>query len=182
MLKACKLLLNLKSMNRISATLVVLVTLLSCQESENVLQDFTGNEITYPLQAGSDYAVYGYITFKERKDGNSLAIVQLSGTEGNLRHPVHLHLGDISTPDADIAVLLNPVIGSTGRSETVISRLADETPINYSQLLSLYASIKIHLAESGPERDIILAGGNIGQAYNQASGRMTGEMALCKSE
>lgn len=170
------------SMNRTLAVLAVLVKLFSCQEAENGTQDLTGNEVTYPLQAGSDYAVYGYVTFKERRDGSALAIVQLNGTEGNMWHPVHLHLGDISEPDADIAVLMNPVQAATGKSETIITSLSDETPVTYAELIALYASVKIHLSDSGPERNIILAGGNIGQAYTQASGRRILEMSVCKSE
>lgn len=161
---------------------VVFMLLSACQETENTVQDFTGNEVTYPLQAGSEYPVYGYVTFKERKDGSALALVQLTGTEGSMWHPAHLHLGDISEPDADIAVLLNPVQASTGRSETIITRLSDETPVTYTELVNLYASVKIHLSDSGPERDIILAGGNIGQAYTQANGRRIQEIAVCKSE
>ncbi len=156
--------------------------LAGCQETENKAGEFTGNEATYPLAAGNDYAVYGHVTFKERTDGSTLAVVQVSGTEGNRLHPVHLHRGDIATPDAEIALLMNPVQGATGRSETLIRRLADETPVTYAELISMHASVKIHLAESGPERDIILAGGNIGTAYSRPDGRMRAEIAVCKSE
>ncbi len=159
----------------------VLITLfLACQENEQALSDFTGSEITYALQAGSIYPVSGTVTLKEKKNGTALVVVALSGTEGNLLHPVHLHLGDISTPNADIAALLNPVKGSTGRSETRLELLADETPVTYTMLTELNACIKIHLADSGPDRDIILAGGNIGSAY--ASGRVRLEFGVCKSE
>lgn len=182
MLKARKLPLNIAVMKRLFGVIAWTIILGACQETETDLQDFTGNEATYPLQAGSDYAVYGHITFKERRDGSAQAIVQLTGTGGNMLHPVHLHLGDISEPGTEIAVLLNPVQAATGRSETIINRLSDETPITYSGILALYASIKVHLSESGPERDIILAGGNIGQAYMQANGRRVMEMAICKSE
>lgn len=172
----------MKTMYRLLSAAFLLVFGSACQETDSSVEDFTGNEVTYPLLAGSDYAVYGYVTFKERKGGSALAIVQLTGTEGNMWHPVHLHLGDISEPDADIAVLLNPVKASTGRSETVITHLSDETPVTYAELIALYASVKVHLSESGPERDIILAGGNIGQAYTQANGRRAMEWAVCKSE
>ncbi len=158
------------------------ILLFACQEPENKPNDFTGHEATYPLHAGSDYAVHGFVTFKERKDGSVYALVQLNGTSGNFLHPVHLHLGDIGTPDAEIALLLNPVESSSGHSETVFQRLADETPVNYSQLIAMYASVKIHLAASGPERDIILAGGNIGTAFTHASGRANNYISVCKSE
>jgi len=81
---------------------------------------------------------------------------------------VHLHLGDISEADADVAALLSPVDSKTGKSETVLTRLADETEITYANLLELEACIKIHLADTGPGRDVILAAGNIGESFTKA--------------
>ncbi len=157
------------------------LALLGCQKSE-VVTSFTGNEATYALQQGSNFAVSGTIVFKERKDGKVTAVVQITGTDGDSRLPVHLHLGDISKPGVDIALLLNPVSASTGKSETTFNKLSDESPIDYAQLTSLVACIKIHRGDSGPDRDIILAAGNIGAAVTQpASNGRTG-VAVCKSE
>ena len=88
--------------------LLVGVALVACQENEAV-SEFTGNETTYNLQSASQYSVSGVITFKERKDGTTSAVVDLKGTDGDQKFPVHLHLGNLSTPAADIAVLLSPV-------------------------------------------------------------------------
>jgi len=155
--------------------------LAACQPPEAVTE-FTGNAATYDLQSGSTYPVTGTITFKERRDGGVTAEVQLAGTDGNATHPVHLHLGDISTPDADIALLLNPVAAKTGKSLTTFSMLADESAITYARLTELSACVKIHLGDVGADRDIILAGGNIGMSFTKAkpSGR-TG-ISVCKSE
>lgn len=161
---------------------VLLSAFTACQENENALSDLTGNEVTYPLQAGSVYPVSGAVTFKEKKDGTTRVVVALSGTEGNILHPVHLHLGDIATPDVAVAALLNPVKGSTGTSETDLNALANESPISYAALIELNACIKVHLAGSGPDRDIILAGGNIGSAFNNEAGRGRIEFGICKSE
>jgi hypothetical protein len=155
----------------------------SCQETENLTEsDFTGNETVYALEQGSSYNVSGTATIKERCDGSASISVTLSGTEDGLEHPVHLHLGDISTPAADVAALLNPVAGKVGVSETHLTKLADESSISYRQLIDLNACIKIHLASSGPDRDIILAGGNIGKAVsNGVTGGRLG-IGVCKSE
>lgn len=152
---------------------------ISCQESESI-SEFTGNETTYALQQASEYVISGTATLKERKDGATTVVVQLSGTEGESTYPVHLHLGDITTPKADVAAILNPLFGKTGRSETRIDKLADETPINYKDLVNLNACMKIHLSDVGAERNIILAGGNIGIAISNPSGRRG--FAVCKSE
>lgn len=162
--------------------LALLSVFVSCQENENALTDLTGNEVTYALQAGSVYPVSGTVTLKEKKNGTTLIIVVLTGTEGSILHPVHLHMGDITTPDAEVAALLNPVKGSIGKSETTLEFLADETPVTYSALIEYNACIKIHLADSGPDRDIILAGGNIGSAFNNEAGRGRIEFGVCKSE
>ncbi len=162
-------------------SLLIGVGLAACQENEAV-SEFTGNETTYNLQSASDYSVSGLITLKERKDGTTTALVDLKGTDGDQKFPVHLHLGNLATPAADIAVLLSPVTAATGKSETLVKDMTNETPVTYLQLLDLEACIKIHLAESGPDRDIILAAGNIGKSskLESASGR-TG-ISVCKSE
>ena len=104
------------------------------------------------------------------------------GTDGVVKYPVHLHLGDLSINGADVAALLSPVVGSTGKSETRIDKLADETTITYADLIRLNACIKVHLSDSGAERDIILAAGNIGTAVSKtiAGGRIG--VSVCKSE
>jgi len=159
---------------------IALFVLIACEDKENVTgNDFTGNEIVYSLEAGSEYNISGTATLKEKVGGNSLIIVQLSGIDGGAEHPVHLHLGSIGTPNAEVAALLSPIVNVTGKSETDLESLADETPITYSELIKLSASIKIHLAASGPDRDVILAAGNIGSAvvdlYNAREA-----VAVCK--
>jgi hypothetical protein len=158
------------------------LSLLACQEDDRINQEYTGNETVYSLQQASDYVVDGTVTFKEKKDGTTVVIVALSGTEGSIEHPVHLHLGNISAPGADVAALLNPVVGSTGMSETPLKQLSDETAVTYKELIKMNACIKIHLAASGSDRDIILAGGNVGSAavVDPLTGRLG--IGVCKSE
>jgi hypothetical protein len=166
-------------MKKVVAGIIALLAI-GCQENE-LVSDFTGNEVVYALQSGSVYPISGSATFKEKKDGNTVIIIELTGTEGELQHPVHLHLGDIASPGADVAALLTPVFGKTGKSETTLVHLGDEAMLNYAELIDLTACIKIHLADSGPDRDIILAGGNIGSAAN-ARMRENVELGVCKSE
>lgn len=162
--------------------LTLVAGLAACQEREDIKTEYTGNQTTYALLQASDYNVQGTVTFRERLDGAAEVDVVLSGTEGAIEHPVHLHLGNIAAPDAAVAALLNPVIGSTGKSETILRRLADETAITYKQLVGLDACVKIHLSATGESRDIILAGGNVGA--NAADDVSTGRAAfgVCKSE
>jgi len=156
--------------------------MLACQEDDRINQDYTGNETVYALQQGSAYAVDGTVTFKEKTDGSAVVVVALSGTEGSIEHPVHLHLGNIAAPGADVAALLNPVLGKSGMSETTLNLLSDETKITYKELTKMNACIKVHLSASGPDRDIILAGGNVGSAavIDATSGRLG--IGVCKSD
>jgi hypothetical protein len=158
------------------------VLMLSCQDNESVKSEFTGNEATYALAPGSPYDIDGTVTFKEKVDGTTQISIVLQGTDGNIQHPVHLHLGKISEDDADIAALLSPVTGTTGKSETVLKQLADESTVSYSQLIAMDACVKVHLAAAGPDKDIILAGGNVGKAASDdVTGRLRG-LGVCKSE
>jgi len=168
-------------MKRIVLALVFGVVITACQESENISVDTTGNEMVYPLQQASDYSISGTVSVREKCDGSSIVTVSLTGTEGDIEHPVHLHLGNISEPGVDVVALLNPVLGSTGQSETLLKQLSDETHITYRQLIDLNACIKVHLAASGPDRDIVLAGGNIGVASSDIAGGRAG-VGICKSE
>ncbi|MFN5169020.1 MAG: hypothetical protein ACK5DD_05315 [Cyclobacteriaceae bacterium] len=173
----------MKTMKSMKGLAIVLVLVIWACQPDSEVSDFTGNEVTYALVPGSAYPTSGTITFKEKKDGSALALVKLAGLSGNNEHPVHLHLGDLSVPDADIAALLNPVSAASGTSETLLSQWADETPLSYADILALNASIKIHLAETGTGRDVILAAGNIGAAASDkasAGGRLG--VGVCKSE
>jgi hypothetical protein len=167
-------------MKRFSLFLLILVSLNACNENENISNEFTGNESTYPLIQGSDYLIQGTVSFKEKTDGTTLIAVVLSGTEGDIKHPVHLHLGNISTPGAEVAALLNPVKGASGVSESHLAMLADESVISYQQLIALNACIKVHLSDVGPDKNIILAAGNIGKASADDIGGRTG-IRSCKS-
>lgn len=159
----------------------MVLVLASCQEPEAV-SEFTGNEISYELVAASEYNVNGTISFKERVDGFTSVLIDLKGTDGSAKHPVHLHLGTIATPQADVAALLSPVIAATGKSSTILDKLANDTPIKYKDLSALEACVKIHLSDSGPERDIVLAGGNIGASYvNELSNGRSSGFAPCRS-
>lgn len=169
-------------MKNLLEVLVIVGLMAGCQKSE-IVSELTGTETTYALQPGSQYAVSGSVVFQERKDGKINAIVELSGIDGDAKYPVHLHLGDITTTGADVALLMNPVLGKTGKSETTFNRLADESTINYQRLVQMNACVKIHLGDTGPSRDVILVAGNIGTAVaNANSGGRIGGASLCKSE
>ena len=163
--------------------LIVLILgmfMISCQENEDSISEFTGKEVIYDLQSASAYNIRGTASIKEKKDGSAQVVIDLKGTDGDIQHPVHLHLGNISAPDAEIAALLNPVSGFTGKSETHLLKLANEQPVSYNDLVTMDACIKIHLTATGPNSIIILAAGNIGKSSQSSAGGRLG-ISVCKS-
>lgn len=165
--------------------LIGLTAVSSCSSNDaaQVAREFTGSEAVYKLLPGSQYAIFGTVVFKERVDGTAQAEISMEGTTGALYHPVHIHFGDISEPDAELVAQLNPVYGKTGKSSSNIIRLADESVLTYADARKLSGCIKVHLSAAGPERDIILAAGNIGQLA-PANGITNGpqSVGICKSE
>ena len=168
-------------MKKLGGYIIITILAMGCQKSE-VVSEFTGNETTYSLQPGAQFATSGTVTFKERKDGKIDAFIQISGTAGDAKYPVHLHLGDISKPGADIALLMTPVAGKTGKSETIFTKLSDESSIDYQRLIQLQACVKIHLGDAGADRDVVLAAGNIGSAVTKPISGGRAGVAVCKSE
>src|SRR5258706_12881141 len=113
--------------------LMAIAVLMGCQKNE-VVSEFTGTQASYGLVPASQYAVSGTVTFKERKDGATTVWVQLTGTDGTTQLPVHLHMGDVATNGAAVAAILNPANAKTGKRETIISQLADQTKVSYRDL------------------------------------------------
>ena len=156
--------------------------LISCNETESVRNEFTGNETVYALDQGSAYNVSGRCYHKRESGWHSISRGEFVGNRRGYRTSSASSYGKYFSSGADVAALLNPVAGKTGRSETHLTQLADESLISYGELINLNACIKVHLASSGPDRDIILAGGNIGKASTpDVTGGRIG-IGVCKSE
>jgi hypothetical protein len=164
----------------------VLLFTLGCSQNDPIVEgesDFTGREITYALESASEFNISGTAVIKEKRDLSTDIVVTLNKTfQQNAQFPVHLHLGDVSTDNADIAASLQPVEATRGVSETLLTILADESKVTFDDISRMNACIKIHLSASGPEKDVVLAAGNIGQAFNKnlEGGRL--KIGLCKSE
>lgn len=136
---------------------------LSCSSDDNEIieNDLTGRALVYDLVSASDENVSGFISFEERIDSSLTVTVEIDVTgEPNL-HPVHIHYGNYSD-DAEMAAMLNPVDGGTGKSQSEIDRLSNGSVFNFDVLKDFDGHVKVH-GDDGPNKDLILAYGLIGR-------------------
>jgi hypothetical protein len=152
--------------------------LLACSPDEETNQ-YSGKIITYSLFSGSEAGSAGEVQFKERTDESIDVIVKLDQYTGNENFPVHLHFGDLSNPDAPQATLLSNFDGEKGESRTNIVRLADESLFTFDRIPGFNGSVKIHLADTGPDYDVIISAGNIGS--NEIKGFNLQSIAVCSN-
>ncbi|WP_026755798.1 CHRD domain-containing protein [Sediminibacter sp. Hel_I_10] len=124
------------------------------------------NSMSYPLNTVDIDGISGMVTFSERVNGEILSVIDLDGTtEGGL-HPAHIHSGSAENPDMspNIIVDLSPVVGETGLSYTNITMLNDNTPLSYSDILTIDGYVNVHL--SADDLATLAAQGNVGANAN----------------
>lgn len=121
----------------------------------------TGTKISYNLTELDSLGVSGTALFQQRKNGNTLVKLALSGTIATAMHPAHIHLGSVETiGGGPVTASLNSVDGTTGKSYTNIRILVDLTPITYDNWLVYDGYINVH--ESQANLASIICQGNIG--------------------
>lgn len=153
--------------------------LFSCSEDEENI--YSGKQKEYTLhQANPEYAYEGAVTFKELKAGGLEITLQLLGERGQEPYffPAHLHHGAYDTPNAPMAAMLNPVDIRTLKSVTVVHATAQGEILNFDALESFNGHVKVHLAEDGPDYQVILVAGNIGSNADSQLMDM-GKITLC---
>ncbi len=120
----------------------------------------TGNSEEYELGSVSDPEISGIATFYERRNEETLVVIELENTPSNGDHPSHIHL-NTAVEGGGIAISLTNVNGSTGISKTNVTALDDATSINYEALIDFDGYINVHLSET--ELATLVAQGDIGQ-------------------
>ena len=120
----------------------------------------TGESEEYPLNSVSDPGISGTVTFAERKNGNTLVTIALTGTTAGDSHPAHIH-NNTAAEGGGIAIDFKPVDGATGISKTTIKALNDATEITYAELLDFNGYVNVHL--SSGNLGTLIAQGDIGQ-------------------
>jgi hypothetical protein len=162
------------------AILFLFVTMLySCEEKDD--SRYTINEVSYNLFQGSDFNYSGTVWVKELIGGELEMTLRLDGPKSDETYffPAHLHFGAYDDIDAPIAFLLNPVDIRNLESITQLGPLSDGRTMTFEDFKRFDGHIKIHLADSGPEYQIILSVGNIGRNDNSIEAFNLDEMTLC---
>lgn len=127
---------------------------------------FTGNDVQYTLDSRNSSGVSGTVTFKERNDGTTLGILDLSGTPQDGNHPAHIHQNSASE-GGPIVISFNNVDGTSGQSRTQIEEFDDGSAVTYQDITNYDGYVNIHLS---PDDLTVVAQGNIG-----SNGTDTGE-------
>jgi hypothetical protein len=126
--------------------------------------ELTGTQKSYNLNAVNGSGISGTALFEQRKSGNTLVTLSLTGTIAGGDHPAHIHLGSTSTiGGGPIKKTLSDVNGATGKSYTNVRTLDDGTPITYDNWLVYDGYINVHLSMA--DLTTIIAQGNIGNNH-----------------
>jgi hypothetical protein len=146
-------------------------------------QFYTGNELRYNLYAGSEFSYTGELIVRETVGKELELRINLEGNKSETPYffPAHLHFGAYDSPDAPIAYLLNPVDIRTLNSTTLLSTLSDGRNLKFEEFKQLDGHIKIHLADSGPDYQVILTAGNIGKNDNTSAAFSPSSITICAS-
>ena len=166
-------------MKKLSIILILISLFFSFNKDNEEL--YSGKTVTYDLYSASDYNYTGSIIIKELANKDLEFNLRLNGNKSDATYffPAHLHFGAYDQPDAAIAYLLNPIDIRTLSSTTIISSLTNGQKITFEDLATLDAHIKVHLADSGPDYQVILSAGNIGKNDNSAEAFQKGMMTIC---
>lgn len=130
--------------------------------------ELTGTQKVYALGSVDVEGISGTATFSERVNGEALATIALDGTPDGGIHPGHIHF-NTAAEGGSIAFTFNPVLGTSGMSQTNVSVLDDDSSFGYANILDFDGYINIHLSAS--ELGTIVAQGDIGQ--NELTGNST---------
>ncbi len=166
-------------MKKLSIILILGWLFFSCNPDNEEL--YTGNTLTYELYSASDYNYTGSLTIKELANKDLEFNLKLNGAKSDAAYlfPAHLHFGAYDQPEAAIAHLLSPIDIRTLSSTTVIRSLTDGQKLTFADLANLDAHVKVHLADSGPDYQVILSAGNIGKNDNSVETFQKSMITVC---
>lgn len=146
--------------------LMIPVIFISCDKDDDGYTDPVDpsptelNSKTYTLGAVGGSGISGTAKFIENDNATLSIELDLQNTSSGNTHPAHIHI-NTAAEGGGIALTLDPVDGSTGKSTTTFTTLDDGTPVTYQSLLDFDGYINVHLSPT--ELSTLIAQGDIGQ-------------------
>ncbi|SFN76468.1 hypothetical protein SAMN04487989_103268 [Bizionia echini] len=137
------------------------LTFTNCASDDNITElESKLISTTYTLNPVSDPAIIGDARMIKNEDASITIEIKLSGTLPGETYPTNLRFNTAAEGGA-VAISLQRLNGTTGRSTTTFSTLDDGTEITYEDLLEFDGFIDVLLNNNSPA--IVLAQGDIGQ-------------------
>lgn len=125
----------------------------------------TGNSKTYSVDSVQNAGIKGNFILQERKNGNTLASLTLSGTSILNTYPAYVREGkapaDSGATAGRITITLGDADAKTGRLARNIKQKDDNSAIQFKDLLTYDGYVSIE--QKDPLGSIVVAQGNIGQ-------------------
>lgn len=123
----------------------------------------TGEETTFELAALTDHEINGTARFEQRENDETLVSIQLDGTDAEGTYPVQIIVGPVDGTGDEVAVILNPVDGASGSSQSNVAQLYEDTQeaaaITYEELVNFDGHLNVYLSQD--DMETILSQGNI---------------------
>ncbi|WP_055436590.1 hypothetical protein [Lacinutrix algicola] len=133
--------------------------------------ELTTNQVTYNLEERNLNNASGIVTFKERLNGEALAVFSLTGTPASGEHPAFIRSGNMATASGATIFTFNNIKGITvvnetsglnetrGVSQTNVAELDNGTAFMYSDVIAVDGYIDVELSTTNT---LLIAQGNIG--------------------
>ncbi|WP_240686675.1 hypothetical protein [Algoriphagus formosus] len=155
-------------MKKLLLSIMIIGLGFACSDPEP--DTYTGKVAEYELYKSSDFDFNGTLTVKELVGGKLELSIILDGanSNSNVSYPAHLHFGNYQLQDAPIAFVLNSVPANSLQSVTVLEQLSDGSRLSFEDFALFDGHVKIHLANDGPDYEVILVAGDIGLAAEQS--------------
>ena len=139
--------------------------------------------ISYDLHLSSDFNFEGKATFNQLDNETVELLIQLNGEESDIPYyySAHLHFGGLDNEDAGIAHHLSPVDSRSLQSRTILGNLSNGSQLGFEDIKNFDGHIKIHLADQGPDYQVILVSGNIGGNDNSLAAFNAANINTCST-
>ena len=146
----------MKKTNALTILLTFVLLISSCKKEDIEMEPEVLQSTSYELQAAGGSNISGTATFTEDSNGTTTILLDLNGSS-TAEHPAYIRFNSVEE-GGDIAITLTNC--TCAISETIVSKLDDNSAIGYDRLVNFNGHITIH--ESPSDLETIISATNIG--------------------